>query len=108
MEGTHGYNAGTPPAGHVPPVYEYSHSEGCSVTGGFVYRGSKIRALQGAYVFADYCAGKLRAIAPSAGSSPDHRFLGPQVDNVSSFGQDESGEVYVLSLDGGLYRIDAA
>jgi glucose/arabinose dehydrogenase len=109
MEGTHSFAGGTPPANHHAPIYEYSHDGGnCSVTGGYVYRGSRIPNLVGAYVFGDYCAGRLRAFKRAGGSAAGHRFLGPQVGQLSSFGQDVNGELYVLSLDGALYRIDPA
>ena len=108
MEGNHTYSGETP-SNHHGPIYEYSHDGGnCSVTGGYVYRGSKIPALRGAYVFADYCAGRLRGFVNSGGRALGHRFLGPQVGSLSSFGQDRDGELYVLSLDGGFYRIDPA
>jgi glucose/arabinose dehydrogenase len=109
MEGTHSYNGGTAPPNHHGPVYEYSHDNGnCSVTGGYVYRGTRIANLGGAYVFGDYCAGLLRAFVLRNGGATEHRFLGPQVSQLSSFGQDQSGELYALSLDGGVFRIDPA
>lgn len=109
MEGAHSYGGGTPPDGHVPPIYEYSHGGGnCSVTGGYVYHGSKIGVLRGAYVFADYCVGRLRAFVLDEGKAKNHRFLGPQVSQLTSFGEDASGELYVMSLSGGFYRIDPA
>jgi glucose/arabinose dehydrogenase len=109
MEGTHSFAGGTPPSNHHAPIYEYSHEGGnCSVTGGYVYRGSRIPNLAGAYVFGDYCAGRLRAFKNANGSAAGHRFLGPQVEQLSSFGQDANGELYVMSLDGALYRIDPA
>ena len=105
MEGTHPY-AGAAPAGAVPPVYEYSHDGGgCAVTGGYVYRGSAIPDLLGAYVFADFCLGRLEAIRMRDGRVVAHAELGVTVPSVSSFGQDASGELYVLSLAGGLYRL---
>jgi glucose/arabinose dehydrogenase len=109
MEGTHRYGGGTPPAGHHGPVYEFSHEGGnCSVTGGYVYRGTRIPDLRGAYVFADFCVGRLRAFVVRNGSAINHRFLGPQVDSLASFGEGRRGELYVLSLAGGFYRIDPA
>jgi glucose/arabinose dehydrogenase len=108
MEGTHSF-AGTPPPGHVGPIYEYSHDGGnCSITGGYVYRGSRIQNLRGAYVFADFCAGRLRAFLPQNGAANDHRFLGPQGSSLSSFGEDRAGELYVMSLDGGVFKINPA
>ena len=65
LEGTHEFR-GNPPANAVPPVYEQSHDDGaCSVTGGFVYRGTAIPALAGSYVFTDYCDGTLRTLTSS-------------------------------------------
>jgi glucose/arabinose dehydrogenase len=109
MEGTHSYNGGSPPANYHGPVYEYSHDGGnCSITGGYVYRGRRIPNLVGAYLFGDYCAGRLRGFVLHNGRATDHRFLGPQVDQLSSFGEDAAGELYVASLNGGVYRIDPA
>jgi glucose/arabinose dehydrogenase len=108
VEGTHSYKDGPPP-NHHPPIYEYSHDGGnCSVTGGYVYRGSAIPKLVGAYLFADFCVGRLRAFVVTKGRAADQRFLGPQAEQLSSFGQDAKGELYVTSLAGGVYRIDPA
>jgi glucose/arabinose dehydrogenase len=109
MEGTHSYNGGTPPASYHGPVYEYSHAGGnCSITGGYVYRGGRIHNLVGAYVFGDFCSGQIEAFDLHNGRAADHRFMGPQVNQLSSFGQDASGEMYALSLAGPVYRIDPA
>lgn len=99
---------GRRPKRSVPPVFEYRHSDGgCSITGGFVYRGRKIRALQGAYVFADYCAGHLRALRlGDDGTVADERELGVDVDQPISFAQDASGELYVLSQGGDVLRLE--
>jgi glucose/arabinose dehydrogenase len=106
MEGDHLYGGGAPPAQAVPPVYEYSHDGGgCVVTGGYVYRGESLPDLYGAYVFADYCAGGLEALRLKDGRVVDQRALGPVVSSISSFGEDAQGELYAMSLDGGLYRL---
>lgn len=107
MEGNHPAKSGaTPPSGHHRPIYEYDHSNGnCSVTGGYVYRGTKIRNLQGAYLFADFCAGRLRAFTMHNSAATNSRFLGPTVGQLSSFGQDAAGELYVFSLAGDFYEI---
>ena len=107
MEGTHRFE-GSPPSNHHGPIYEYNHDQGCSVTGGFVYRGSKIHDLQGAFVFADFCAGMLRAFVREGNDATGHRFLGPKLGQLASFGESSNGEIYVMSLGGGLYRIDPA
>ena len=105
LEGTHRY-AGSAPPGAVPPVYEYSHATGgCVVIGGDVYRGSAIPALVGDYVFADFCAGTLQALRLQPGGSVTHQPLGVSLPNVSSFGTGPDGELYVTSLDGGVYRL---
>lgn len=109
MEGAHPFGGNSPPPNDVLPIYEYENGgENRAVTGGYVYRGSRIPLLRGAYVFADYAAGRLRAFELREGAANDHRFLGPQASQIASFGEDASGELYVLSLDGGLFRIDPA
>lgn len=109
MEGAHPFNGATPPADAVPPVYEYGHTDGrCVVTGGYVYRGQAIPGLVGAYVFADFCTGKLEAIRVRDGRVAGHAFLGAAAPSLSSFGEDASGELYALSLSGGLYRLAPA
>ena len=109
MEGSHDHGDALGTSEMVRPVYEYSHDEaGCVVTGGYVYRGHAIPGLFGAYVFGDFCGGRLEAIRVSDGQVVDHRFLGPVVQNLSSFGEDASGELYALSLSGGVYRLSPA
>jgi glucose/arabinose dehydrogenase len=106
MEARHPFSGAGPPKGAVPPVFEYSHSGGgCAVTGGYVYRGSAIPDLYGAYVFGDFCLGKLEALRLRSTKVNDQAFLGPSVPSLSSFGQDAKGELYVMSLDGGLYEL---
>jgi glucose/arabinose dehydrogenase len=108
MEGNHSFE-GSPPPNHHAPIYEYANGGGnCAVTGGYVYRGSRIPNLRGAYLFADFCVGRLRAFVEHDGRATEHRFLGPQAGNLASFGEDARGELYVLSLGGGVYRIDPA
>src|SRR5919108_1028324 len=105
LEGDHPFE-GDPPPRVVRPVFEYSHDDGgCTVTGGYVYRGRAIPGLTGAYLFADYCVGQLEAIRRQGGGRVAHAVLGPVVSGVSSFGQNARGELYVMSLDGPLYRI---
>jgi glucose/arabinose dehydrogenase len=109
MEGSHPYGTGTPPPNHVGPVYDYPHNGmDCSVTGGYVYRGARIPTLQGRYLFADFCGGRVKALVEIAGliSLPFDLNLAPGA--ISSFGEDALGELYVLSLNGGVYRLDPA
>jgi glucose/arabinose dehydrogenase len=106
MEGDHPYEGSEPPAGAIRPVFEYSHDGGgCTVTGGYVYRGEAIPALYGAYLFGDFCIGELEGLRLQDGRVIDHRVLGPVVSNLSSFGEDARGELYAMSLSGGLYRL---
>ena len=104
-EGAHAFNGGAKPSGVIEPVYEYSHNDGgCSVIGGFVYRGAKIASLVGTYVFADYCAGDLLGLDAAAPTRATP--LGLKVKSPTSFGLDATGELYVTSEDGPVYRID--
>ncbi len=106
LEGTHGFS-GDAPEPTTPPIYEYSHSGtgGCAVTGGAVYRGEAIPDLTGVYVFADYCTGKLQGLTQSGGTATADRFLDVNAPNISSFGEDGRGELYVLSDTDGLFSI---
>ena len=104
-EGLHAY-AGDEPPGHADPVWEYSQDDGCSVTGGFVYRGTAIEDLYGAYVFGDYCTSRLWALQISTGQV-EFRDLGVEVPGgaLASFGEDAQGELYTLSLNGPVARL---
>lgn len=113
LEGTNVGVEGADRTGQDPvdPVFEYSHEGGnCSITGGFVYRGEAIAGLTGAYLFADLCAGQVRAIALDAdGSFAREYALDVAVDQPISFGADAEGEPYVLSATGDIVRlVDAA
>lgn len=101
---------GTPPAGAIPPIHTYPlHSDGrCAVVGGFVYRGSRISGLHGAYLYGDNCDGKVRALVQQGGQIVDSRDLGVVVDRLASFGEGPDGEIYVMSLTRGLFRLDPA
>jgi glucose/arabinose dehydrogenase len=108
MEGSHSFE-GDEPDDDVLPVYEYSHDEGgCSVTGGVVYRGSALSGLAGAYLFSDYCQGTLRAIRVADGAVADEHVFDAEASTVSSLGVDAAGDVYVVSLDGAINRLDPA
>ncbi len=93
-------------SGRVIPVLEYDHSEGCTVIGGYVYRGSRLPALQGHYFYADYCEGWVRSFRYRGGAAADRRTWDfGDVGNVLSFGEDGAGELYVLSDRGKVYRM---
>lgn len=107
LEGDRPFAGGAAPAGAVAPVHTYDHTAGgCSVTGGFVYRGERIPPLVGAYLYADFCVGRVRALRLVDGAVVEDADLALDVASPSSFGQDDDGELYVLSLDGPVLRID--
>ena len=78
------------------------------MTGGYVYRGSAIPALRGVYLFADYCAGELRTLVATGGRVTQERILPVRSPQITSFGQDTDGELYVLSDQGAVSRVDPA
>jgi hypothetical protein len=89
------------------PVLEYGHNEGCSITGGYVYRGTAIPDLQGKYFYGDYCRGWVRSFRYSAGTATeltDWPTLQPG-GSITSFGEDSSGELYIISAAGGVYKV---
>ncbi|MCS6873395.1 MAG: PQQ-dependent sugar dehydrogenase [Pyrinomonadaceae bacterium] len=90
---------GSNPINHTPPIYEYNHSNGrCSVTGGYVYRGIRRTFASGTYIYGDYCTGEIWI----GGNST------PIIDtprNISSFGEDDDGEIYVVGLGGTVDKI---
>jgi glucose/arabinose dehydrogenase len=103
-EGAHDYVSGGP-AGMIDPAAEYSHGEGgCSVTGGYVYRGPSLPEWQGIYLYGDYCTGIIWGLIRSGNSWQDP-VLYDTGFNISSFGEDEAGELYLADLNGGVYRL---
>jgi glucose/arabinose dehydrogenase len=106
-EGTHPYSGCAPAGGHAGPLFEYPHGPGCSVTGGYVYRGSRIPALVGAYLYSDYCDGQIRGLTVQGGRVRTSRGLAVNPGNVVSFGQAGNGDLFVLT-PGAIFRIDAA
>lgn len=101
MEGTLPFS-GEEPSDHVRPVFEYETSERCSITGGYVYRGSAIPDLVGSYVFSDYCEGDIRAFERESGETS----LGVNGGAVVAFVQGPDRELYALDLAGAVYRLD--
>jgi glucose/arabinose dehydrogenase len=88
----------------VGPVAQYTHASGCSITGGFVYRGSKVPSFAGRYIYGDYCSGTIWSLKLVNGRAQVRKepFT---IENVTSFGQDASGELYAVSGSGSLYRL---
>ena len=108
MEGTSCYNASTcNKQGLELPVLEYRHlGNACSVTGGFVYRGTAIPEIAGHYFYGDYCAGFVKSFKFQNGSATEERtWEFGNIGNVLSFGQDSAGELYITSGNGTVYRI---
>jgi len=94
-------------AGLVVPVVEYDDSQGCSITGGYVYRGSAIPELDGSYFYSDFCSGILRSYSPASGSLDWTAMTGP-IESPTGFGIGGDGELYVVSHSGAIYRIERA
>jgi glucose/arabinose dehydrogenase len=96
-------------AGLVLPVVQYGHNDGCSVTGGVVYRGCRMPGYAGTYFYGDFCTGLIRSFRLQGGQVAEERdhsaTVGRNVSMVSSFGVDVDGEVYVVAYEGELYRI---
>jgi glucose/arabinose dehydrogenase len=108
LEGSRQFS-GSPPPNAVAPIHEYAHGNGrCAVIGGHVYRGTQIRGLQGAYVYSDVCDGRIRALARARGKPVRHRDLGLRIPGLVSFAENRAGELYALSLAGGVYRLASA
>ncbi len=91
-------SSGCDEAGITLPVAVYGHDQGCSVTGGFVYRGSRWPALRGAYLFADYCSGMIWGLDAAHPSARPPSLLLETGRPLSSFGEDANGELYVTDL----------
>jgi hypothetical protein len=106
MEGFHCYNAGScDTTGLTLPVVEYDHSQGCSVTGGLVYRGGDYAGMQGIYFYADYCSGRLWGLAYD-GAAWQSALLLETNHQIASFGEDEAGNMYLSDyFNGDIYMI---
>jgi glucose/arabinose dehydrogenase len=110
MEGFHCFNppSGCNMTGLVPPIAEYSHAEGNAIIGGYVYHGAAIPALQGAYVFGDLGSGKIWALTQTSPNTFTRTLLATTGKFTSSFGQDQSGELYLVDYGGGnIFKIVA-
>lgn len=88
-------------SGLTLPVAEYDHSQGCSVTGGYAYRGRESPILTGIYLFGDYCSGRIWGLAPTGSGAWQVAQLAQADVRISAFGEDEDGEVYLLNMGAG-------
>lgn len=106
LEGSHCYGqSACDTAGLTPPIFEYDHSQGCSISGGYVYRGAQFPEMQGNYFVADFCTGYVWRLFPQ----PDGRWHSALILqsglDIASFGEDVNGELYVVARNGGVFAI---
>ena len=108
LEGDHCYapRQGCEREGIIPPVWEYSlDGQPCSVIGGYVYRGEAVPWLEGAYVYGDFCSGKVFGLRYEGGQVTEHKELADTGLRIMSFAEDTAGELYLLSQGEGVYRL---
>jgi glucose/arabinose dehydrogenase len=91
----------------VRPIATYAHDAGCSITGGFVYRGPDLPSLRGRYFYGDYCSGAIWSLRVEDGEATDVRRERVALPQLASFGEDEDGELYLVSQAGSVYRLAA-
>src|SRR5262249_51761473 len=111
MEGTHVYNPKAKPAGPspiTPPVFEHGHDEARSLTGGFVYRGSRLKELGGAYIYADYETGKIWMLRYDGQRVTEHSELFQSPLHFAGLGEDNDGELYFVAYEGMIQRLARA
>jgi hypothetical protein len=104
FEAMHTYDASTPllKRGTLRmPIVEYEHKDGCSVVGGYVYRGTKIQSLAGRYLYGDYCSGNVWSFNVVGGKATTVRFEPANLAGLSSFAQGSDGELYLMSVQSG-------
>jgi glucose/arabinose dehydrogenase len=103
-EGNHVYNGAQAlvgPGRYVPPISEYAHTDGCAVTGGYVYRGTQLPGSTGRYYYGDNCSGTVWSLVVQSGKATDVRKENFSLGGLSSFGQDSAGELYLMSVSSG-------
>ncbi len=107
FEGRRRWQSGTPPKPYVKPLLDYGHDDGrCAVIGGYVYRGTRIPGLAGAYLYSDFCDGTVRAVVEEGGKVRE-REMDVALRRAVSFGEDSRGELYLLGLRN-VFRLDPA
>ena len=107
-EGKHVFQ-GSPPSevDFVEPIAEYGHDQGYSVTGGFVYRGENLPEWQGIYLYGDYGSGHVWGLKQKAGENWESRLLFESAGRITTFGEDEAGEIYLVDQGGAIYILEA-
>jgi glucose/arabinose dehydrogenase len=108
FEGDQPFESQVPPPNFAPPIFEYPHSGVCSsITGGYVVRDPHLANLDGRYLYGDFCTGELRSLIPGPNGATDDQAL-VQSYAPSSFGEGPSGQIYVTSLAGAVYRLESS
>ncbi len=102
LEGLHPYEGALPEGPTIQPVAEYSHAEGCSITGGYVYRGAELPEWQGVYFFGDYCNGGVFGLIRTDAETWEQQRFFESGAAISTFGVDEAGELYLADFGSGL------
>jgi cysteine-rich repeat protein len=114
MEGSACFNppSGCSMSGLILPIHEYTHSQGCSITGGYVYRGCKMPDLRGTYFYGDYCTAFVRTFEVVSGVATNHQDVtaqlessGVDINSLTSFGEDARGELYITDQGGEVFKI---
>lgn len=90
---------------HIPPVAQYGRREGSSITGGYVYRGTRFPQLVGDYFFGDYASGLIWRLRPEGNGAFSQELVRRTGRSIASFGEDDKGELFLLSFDGAIYRL---
>ncbi len=103
-EGNHPYNLSGCNGNYIFPIFEYSHIEGISITGGYVYRGSEFPELNGKYIYGDFGSKKIWALEYDGSSTPTNTLIASSPQAISSFGLDEQNEIYVVGYEGRIYK----
>ncbi|MFN3872309.1 MAG: PQQ-dependent sugar dehydrogenase [Ignavibacterium sp.] len=103
-EGNHPYNTSGCNGTYIFPVWEYSHSEGISITGGYVYRGQNVPELFGKYIYGDYGSRKVWALTYDGVNPPTNTHITTAAGSISSFGVDQNNELYLVSFNGKIYN----
>lgn len=104
FEGNHSYNIDGCKGSYIFPIFEYSHKEGISITGGFVYRGKKFSELYGKYIYGDFGSKKIWALEIDGKNKTTNTFLTTSPQPISSFGVDDENELYIIGYEGTIYR----
>jgi hypothetical protein len=107
-EGKHSFENKQQISGLIEPIVEYGRQLGNSITGGYVYRGKAIKQLQGVYLYADFSTGRIFGVKYENKKVIANAEMANTGLNISSFGEDRAGEIYITAFDGRIYKLLAA